>query len=207
MRRLLAICSLLTFLVPAARADVPGFAFEGLLPLIFQMRQPMPPNAYTVDGTVLTAEQIAHTFAIELGDPLVLIRDGEVVGRGTIGEIVAKKRAEALNGRMIFLRPAGLPDGVDAPAEPVGPAALLDAGYDLYVLTDLPVEVLAPDPAYTDITWGVHDYCVRVGRQRFAVIREFWPRTEEFRGWQVIKFDEAGNWKVTSDNTFQPQPR
>ena len=34
------------------------------------------------------------------------------------------------------------------------------------VLTDKVVEVLAPDPAYTGIEWGVHDYCVRVGRLR-----------------------------------------
>jgi len=196
---------LLTLTVPSARADQPWWSFEGVLPSLFQMHKAMPSGAYTADGRVLTPEQIAYSMDIELGDPLVLIRDGEVVGRGTIAEVVAKKNPEALNGRLLFLRPEGLPEGVEVPDEPVGPSALLDAGYDLYVLTDEVVEVLAPDPAFTDITWGVHDYCVRVGRLRFAIIREFWPRTDQYRGWQVVKLvEDQKPVKVHSDNTFQP---
>ena len=208
MSRTLAVVLLLLSLAATVHADQPGWAFEGVLPAIFQMRVPVPASVYAGEGHVLTREQIAASMEIELGDPLVLIRDGEVLGEGTVGEVVAKTRQDALDGRLIFLRPAGLPADVEVPVEPAGPSALLDAGYDLYVLTDQPVEVLAPDPRFADVPWGAHDYCVRVGRLRFAVIREYWPRTETCRGWQVVKLAEDEKpYKVHFDNTFQTGQR
>jgi hypothetical protein len=205
MQRLIAVLLLLATLAPTALADQPQWSFEGLMPAWFQKHEPLLPTVYTPEGAVLSPEQIAGCVDVRPGDPVVLIRAGEVVGRGTIGEIVAQRRDDALNRRALFFRAFGLPDSVEVPDAPAGPAVLEGAGYDLYVLTDKPVEVLAPDPAYTDITWGVHDYCVRVGRLRFAVIREFWPRTQLYRGWQIIKFEDPGNLKVFADNTFQPQ--
>ncbi|HOX27014.1 MAG TPA: hypothetical protein PLL30_14945 [Candidatus Krumholzibacteria bacterium] len=192
-------------LVPAvAVADQPGWAFEGGLPIIFEVHNPVAAALYTVEGTVLTDEQIRAAMDIDRGDPLVLIRDGAVVGAGTIGDIVAQRRSDADHERALFLRPAGLPEGVEAPAFPRGPAALADDGYDLYVLTDQVVEVLAPDPLFTDISWGVHDYCVRVGRLRFAIIRERAPGAEGFRGWHVEKLEDTGPLKVHADYTWRP---
>ncbi len=205
MPRFLVVLFLLAILVPSVHADQPKWAFEGQLPTIFHVYEPLPAAIYTDDGAVLTEEQIKGCMDIDPGDPVVLIRDGQVVGSGTIGEMVAQKYDEARDRHAIYFRAAGLPDGVETPATLRGPSVLEDSGYDLYVLTDKAVEILAPDPAYTDIVWGVHDYCVRVGRLRFAVIRENWSPTGGFRGWQIIKFEDTGNLKIHADYTWQPR--
>jgi hypothetical protein len=205
-RRFCIIVALLLAVVPVVLADQPLWAFEGQLPLIFQVNTTLPESAYSADGAVLSPEQIGSAMDIRLGDPVVLIRAGEVVGRGTIGEVVAQKRDDAKDRRVLFFRAAGLPEGVDVPAAPPGLEVLDDAGYDLYVLTDKPVEVLAPDPAFQDVPWGVHDYCVRVGRLRFAIIREHWRATGGFRGWQVQKLiPDERSLKIHADYTWQPR--
>ena len=205
MTRLLAALFALLLFVSVAAADQPLWAFEAQMPISYQMGAPLPGGAYTAEGAVLDAEQIAATLHVDVGDPVVLIRDGAVVGRGAIGEFVAKRDPRAQRGRLLFLRPTGLPEGVETPAEPRGPESMEDASYDLYILTDKPVEVLAPDPLFQDIPWGVHDYCVKVGRLRFAIVRDYWPRTGGFRGWQVNKLTDTGPVKVHVDYTWQPK--
>jgi hypothetical protein len=205
MTRLLAVLSVVMLLASAALADQPQWAFEGQMPIIYQMGSPLPGSVYSPDGSVLTPEQIKATLHIDAGAPLVVIRDGEVVGTGAIAEFVAKRDPRAQGGRLLFMRPSGLPEGVTTPAEPRGPESMEDASYDLYVLTDKPVEVLAPDPSFQDIPWGVHDYCVKVGRLRFAIVRDYWPRTGGFRGWQVNKLTDTGPVKVHVDYTWQPK--
>jgi len=189
-------------------AEQPRWSFAGQLPPIFQVHTPVPPVTYTREGTVLDGEQIADALDIRPGDPVVLIRDAAVVGAATVGEIVAGKHPEASQQRLLFFRPAAAPEGVEVPAAPPGPSVLADASYDLWVFTDRPVEVLAPDPLFQDIPWGVHDYCVRVGRVRYAIIREYWPGTTNFRGWQVREFAGGGETlKVHVDYEWQPAAR
>jgi len=204
MRLCTAVLFALALLPALAAADQPAWSFDGVLPIIFEKFEPVPLAAYSDEGKVLTAAQIRKALEIGPGDPLILIRGGAVVATGAIGEIVAQTRADANQGRALYLRPVGLPDTIAVPAAPRGPAVLADAGYDLYVLTDKPVEVLAPDPLFNDIAWGVNDYCVRVGRLRFAVVREYAPGSKQFRGWQVIKLEDTGPLKVHADYTWQP---
>jgi hypothetical protein len=209
MRRLLfaaVACALLwPSLGVAQEADSPTWSFEGLLPMITQVRGQLPSDYYKDAGRVLNAAEIAATVAINMGDRLVMIRDGKVVGEGTVREVVAQRRQDALQNRTLFLRPGDLPEGIDVPDFPRGPEAVEDASYDLFVVTDRPVEVLAPDPKFTDISWGAHDYCVRVGQQRFAIIRERWPVTGGFRGWQVILLRQHDTLKAHTDYTWTPK--
>ncbi len=205
MPRLLTVLLLLVVIVPAALADQPRWAFEGQLPSIYEVYEPLPPTTYSDEGTVLTQEQISGCMDIDPGDPVVLIRGGEVVGSGTIGEVVAQRDPDVPARRYMYFRAVGLPKGVEIHDPPPGASVLEGADYDLYVLTDKLVEVLAPDPAFTDIPWGTHDFCVRVGRLRFAIIRENWRRTGGHRGWQIVKFEETGNRKIHADYTWQPR--
>lgn len=202
---ILAGAILLPAIAAAQDADRPIWAFEGLLPMIAQERGQLPSDYFKDAGRVLTPAEIASTVRFELGDRLVMIRDGKMVGEGKVREVVAQRRNDALQNRTLFLRPGGLPEGTVVPDFPRGPEAVDDVAYDLFVVTDRPVELLAPDPKFTDIAWGVHDYCVRVGQQRFAVIRERWPATGGFRGWQVILLREHDTIKAHTDYTWTPK--
>ncbi len=211
MPRLLAVMLLIGSLWPASTPaqdplDPPVWAFEGVLPMVVQLRGHVPLDRYREEGQGLSAEEVYASLTFELDDPLVMIRDGELVGTGTVGEIVAMLHPEALQQKLLFLRPAGLPEDLEVPAVPRGPSAVEDDSYDLYIVTDLPVEVLAPDPQFASIPWGQHDYCVRIGRTRYAVIRERWPATGGYRGWQVNELEEGAiPLKVHSDYTWTPQ--
>ncbi len=210
VRSLFALAVGLALLAPVggARADQPLWSFAGQLPPIFQMGERVPAARYSPEGRVLDADQIARTFTFRTGDPVVLIRDGEVAASATVGEVVAWRHDQADQGRLLFFRPEGLPADVAVPAAPPGPDVLDDASYDLWVFTDQRVEVLAPDPALQDLPWGVHDYCVRVGRLRFGIVREDWPASDRFRGWQVYELDpEARPLKVMVDYTWQQAAR
>jgi hypothetical protein len=211
MRTLLAISLLLGCALPAlAPAQQPlappYWAFEGVLPMMTQMRGLVPIDLYIEQGHVLSPEEIAASLNIELGDALVMVRDGKIVGHGTVAEIVAQRRTDALRNQTLFIRPAGLPEELEIPDFPRGPAAVEDASYDLYIVTDEPVEILPPEPKFLQIPWGAHDYCVQVGEHRYAVIRERWPRTGGFRGWQVVRLHTTTNdIKLHSDHTWTPQ--
>ena len=207
MHRLVTVGLFLLILTSSALATQPLWSFEGLLPPMFQMHRNVPLVQYKEGGNVIDAKFVNRAMDIRSGDPLVMIRDGAVVAHCTVGDVVGELRDDAHGGHALFFRPAGLPEDVVVPEVPRGPEALAGSDYDLYIFTDKPVEVLAPDTRFQDIAWGVHDYCVRVGRLRFAIIREYWPRTKDYRGWQVAKIEETGTVKVHSDNTFQPKTR
>jgi hypothetical protein len=204
------LLALLLLLLSAAgvRADQPQWSFAGQLPSVFERGQRVPAALYTEEGRVLGEEAVGAIFLFRTGDPVVLIRDGAVAAEARVGEVVASRREGAQQDRLLFFRPAGLPEGVTVPAEPPGPQVLQDAGYDLWVFTDQPVTVLAPDPALQDLPFGEHDYCVRVGRLRFGIVRAIWPQSGEFRGWQVYKLPAEGRpVKVMSDYTWQEAGR
>ena len=190
-----------------APARQPEFSFGGQLPSMFQMHQRPHVSLFTPEGTELDSTQIAAIFDIELGDPVVLVRGGEVVARAKVGAIIAREDPRALDGRLLYFRPVDVTPEVPIPERPTADV-LVDDGYDLWIFTEMPVEVLAPDPRLQGYSWGVHDYCVRVGRLRFGIIRERQPGGGDgFRGWQVQKFVDDGTMrKVTADYTWQ-QPR
>ncbi len=204
----LLIPLLLVMAVAAARADQPQWSFAGQLPSVFERGQRVPAALYAEEGTVLGEEAIGASFLFRTGDPVVLIRDGAVAAEARVGEVIASRREGAKRDRLLYFRPTGLPPEVSIPAEPPGPQILQDAGYDLWVFTDQPVTVLAPDPALLDLPFGEHDYCVRVGRLRFGIVRAIWPRSGEIRGWQVYKLPAEGRpVKVMSDYTWQEAGR
>ncbi|MEZ4388117.1 MAG: hypothetical protein R3D98_11175 [Candidatus Krumholzibacteriia bacterium] len=190
---------------PLQDTTEPMWSFEGVLPMVFEVYDPVPIRLYTDEGHVLSDEEIAASLDLRVGDPAVLIRAGAVVGEGKVSAVVARKHPEARNGRVLYVQVAGLPEGVTFPDEPRGHAALLDADYDLLVITDKPVDVLAPDPLFEEITWGQQDYVVRVGRVRYAVIRENDPRQDGFRGWQVSKLAGTKSTRMTADYTWWPR--
>lgn len=211
MRTLLAIILLigcaLSAVAPAQQPLAPPYwAFEGVLPTVTQVRGNVPIDLYIEQGHVLSPDEIAASLNIELGDALVMVRDGEIVGQGTVDQVVAQRRTDALKNQILFIRPAGLPEGVEVPSFPRGPEAVEDMSYDLYIVTDEPVEILPPEPKFMHIGWGAHDYCVQVGEHHYAVIRERWPRTGGFRGWQVIRLHTTTNdIKLHSDHTWTPK--
>lgn len=183
----------------AVYADQPGWAFQGVLTSVLELRGMVPAHYFSKEGTVLPEEQVAACFDIRSGDPLVLIRDGAVLAEGTIGDFVARWDERAEHNRLLYVTVDSLPEDVTVPEVPVGAEQFDDAGFDLYVFTDAPVEILAPDPLFMDIAWGVEDYVVRVGRIRFAIIREKNLWGEGFRGWQVNKITEERSSRVMAD--------
>jgi len=205
MPRLVVVALILACLAPLAQADQPLFSFDGILPIIFQMHQPFPGHGYGDEARSLTDQEIMDSLDIRKGDKCVLIRGGAVVGQCTIGDIMVKNFEDAKNGHAMYMIPAGLPEGVAVPEGPRGPDALLDVGYDLFIITESVVEVLAPDPAFQDVSWGEQDFVVRIGRLRFSILREKWHDGNGYRGWHVEKFKETGAVKVHADYTWQPK--
>jgi hypothetical protein len=187
---------------PAADALEPFFLFEGVIPTAYQTLGPIDPGLYTEDGRPLTREELQGVLDLRKGDRVVLVRGGEIVGEGALAEVVAEKRDDAFQGRVLYATVTGLAEGVAAPGRPDGATAFADRSYDLLVVTDLPVEVLAREPEFEAMRWGVHDYVVRVGRMRYAVSRENAPRADGFRGWQIMRIGEERNARMTADYTW-----
>ncbi|MBD3222496.1 hypothetical protein GF314_14770 [bacterium] len=209
MTRMLVAAAILTTTLaagvapaPAADALEPFFLFEGVIPMAYQTLGPVDPGLFTEDGRPLTGEELQEVVDLREGDRVVLIRGGEVVGEGALARVVAEKRDDASRGRVLYATLTSLPEGVAAPGRPDGAAAFADRGYDLLVVTDLPVEVLARDPELEAMRWGVHDYVVRVGRVRYAVSRENDPRRDGFRGWQIMRLGEDRNARMSADYTW-----
>jgi hypothetical protein len=200
----LVVLLLILVLAATALAEQPRWSFSGQLPAVFQRGQRIPDGHFKLDPVPVDSATAASALTVQGGEPVVLIRAGEVVARGRVGEIFTMRHPDATGGRLVFFRPTDLEPDVPMPVTPPGPAALDDANYDVWVLTEAPVEVLAPDPSLQDIAWGDHDYCVRVGRLRFAIIREKLPTSTHHRGWQVRKLDaEGGSLKVSGDYTWR----
>jgi len=188
----------------SAQAE-PMWLFQGVLPMVYEIHGQVPADLYTEEGTVLDSEQIASSLGLRVGDPAVLIRNGEIVGQGKVSEVVAARHPESRSGRVLHVRLEGLPEGVTFPRTPAGHAPLAAGEYDLLVITDKPVDVLAVDPLFENIVWGQQDYVVRVGQARYAVIRENAPRAEGFRGWQVSKIAGTNSTRRTADYTWWRQ--
>lgn len=204
-RNCLLILSTLALATGALAQDHPMWLFEGVLPMVYETYGQVPANLYTEGGTVLDAEQVSASLDLRVGDPAVLIRGGEVVGKGTVSEVVASLHPESRNGRVLHVRLDGLPEGVAFPELPAGHAPLAAGDYDLVVITDKPLEVLAVDPLFENISWGQQDYVVRVGQLRYAVIRENAPRADGFRGWQVSHIAGTKSTRRTADYTWWKQ--
>lgn len=206
MRRNILLSLLALALASGSLAqDQPMWLFEGVLPMVYEIYGQVPADLYTEAGTVLDAEQVSASLDLRVGDPAVLIRGGEVVGEGRVSEIVASLHPESRNGRVLHVRLEGLPEGVSFPELPAGHAPLAAGDYDLVVITDKPLEVLAVDPLFENISWGQQDYVVRVGQVRYAVIRENAPRADGFRGWQVSTVAGTKSTRRTADYTWWRQ--
>lgn len=206
MRRHILLTLLTLALATGALAQVDTFwLFQGVVPMVYEVHGRVPTNLYTEEGTVLDSEQISSSLELRVGDPAVLIRNGAIVGQGRVSEVVAALHPESRSGRVLYVRLEGLPEGVTFPRTPAGHAPLAAGEYDLLVITDKPVDVLAVDPLFENIVWGQQDYVVRVGQQRFAVIRENAPRAEGFRGWQVSSIAGTKSTRRTADYTWWRQ--
>lgn len=201
MRRILLIVSLLLMVTTAVAQD-PFFLFEGVVPMAYQTLQAVPPALYVPEGHALTPTELQNVLDLRHGDRAVLIRDGAIVAEATIGAVVAQKRDDAHQDRVLYVRLEGLPEEVTMSTEPRGLAALTDAAYDLIVVTDKPVEVLAREPRFEGLRWGTHDYVVRAGRIRYAISRENDFRADGFRGWQVSRIEEERTARLTADYTW-----
>jgi len=187
----------------AQETDEPLWSFEGVLPMSFEIHDPVPPSSYTVEGHVFTTEQIQASMDLRIGDSVVLIRAGEVVGKAKVGSIVGRIMDSARSRRVLHMTLADLTEGLTVSELPRGAEVLASGEYDLMVITNKPVEVLAPDPSFQDITWGTQDYVVRVGRKRYAIMRENSPRGDGYRGWQVSRINTEGNTnRMTADYTW-----
>lgn len=206
MRRHILLSLLTLALATGALAQVePMWLFQGVLPMVYELHGQVPVDLYTEEGTSLDREQISSSLEIRVGDPAVLIRNGAIVGQGRVSDVVAELHPESRSGRVLYVRLDSLPEGVTFPQAPVGHPPLASGEYDLLVITDKPVEVLAVDPLFENIVWGQQDYVVRVGQARYAVIRENAPRAEGFRGWQVSKIAGTNSTRQTADYTWWRQ--
>lgn len=208
MRRTLLSTLLLVTIALIGQAQAQGlseplWSFEGVLPMSFEIHDPVPPSLYTAEGHELTAEQIELAMDLRVGDNVVVIRNGEIAGQAKVGAIVGRLMDEARNQRVLHMMLTDLSEGLTMPELPRGFEVLSSGDYDLMVITDKPVDVLAPDTKFADITWGTQDYVVRVGRKRYAILRENAPRSDGYRGWQVSRINEEGNAnRMTADYTW-----
>jgi hypothetical protein len=202
---MLLTVSLLLSLLPLATASAqsdPTFAFEGVLPMVYELYDPVPPELFTPEGHVMNDEEISASFDVRRGDPVTIIRGGEIVGEGEVVGVVALKRADARDDEVVHLQITGLPEGVTLPPPPPGRDVLEDENYTLVVVTDKPVEVLAPDPVFQGHRFMTQDYVVRVGRTRYAVLREADPRGDGHRGWSVNRLRSDGTTRLMADYTW-----
>lgn len=140
-RRFFGGLVVLALISDAAIAETPIFSFWGNLLRGKQVQDNT--LIYRKDLTPLTAEKATTCCDVRPGQALTLVRNGEVVGVGKVGAIIAGDIPLAGENRMVFFRAEGFPDSIQFPKIPAG-ASYGKPSYDLYIVGDSPVRVLKP---------------------------------------------------------------
>jgi len=144
MRWFLACTSLAglgLFVAGFTYAQPPEFSFWGNLPRATRMLEYSPAER-TEPIPLVDPDKLAQC-RVAPGDPLVLIRNGVLTGRGQVGEIRAGWFARAGDDRLVFFVPGGLPDSVAVRLDYPFPQ-LKDPEFDFFVIGDHEVRMLPP---------------------------------------------------------------
>lgn len=146
IRKIVFVFVFLAFLVTMTQAAGPGeelkFSFWGNLPCAQKILESRPPER--TDPVPLTDPEKLEACGVEVGTPLVLVRNGIVQGNGVVGQVLAGWIGRAGDDRVAFFQPGGLPDSVSVSRVFPFPH-LSDREFDFYVLGSHEVEILEPE--------------------------------------------------------------
>lgn len=136
----------LAIMIPSARGMAgnkkPEFSFWGNLPIAQRLLKHLPFELRFEPAPLVDPDDLAQC-PVNPGETLVLIRNGKLVGRGRVGEILAGWLPRAGDDRVVFFLPEALPDSVLISKELTFPG-LGEGDFDVYVVGENAVQVLEP---------------------------------------------------------------